>query len=270
MKILFFSTILLLILITNGIQAQDSVTFDDEKPLFKFQDEQLANPNKLLRYAALTGYREGVAPVRGQFNVNFKGYNDEKTETRRIYMYNLSIQDMLTHGLVKPNQVFLEVKDPSKYRYDPKQGTETEWLRKNGYCYELLLPLGVLKGMHTLDNEIRKIFNVTSGWEKRKVKTWILVRTSSTEKFKSSGGDPFIDQVKGTYRNVNIGIIGVNSPVPFLDETGYKKAANIDLGIDISTVTDVTILRKALQKYDLDVKEEIREKSMFVITENKK
>lgn len=274
MKIYFFSSVVLLMNMGNRIQAQNKIAFDDEKPLFKFQGEQLINQNGLLRYAALTSYREGIAPIKGQFNVNFKGYNDDETSTRRIYMFNLSIQDMLTHGLVKPNQILLEVKDPSKYRYDPKYGSETEWLRKNGYCYELLLPLGVLKGLHILDDQIQKIFGVTCRWEKRNVKTWILVRTSSAEKFKASGGEAFKDPVQGIYRNVNIGWIGVPlnefGPVPFLDETGYKEPVNIDLGINLNTINNLTAFRKALEKYDLDLKEEIREKQMFVITENKK
>lgn len=274
MKIFFFSSILLIILMENGIQAQDKIAFDEEKPLFKFQNEQLENPNKLLRYKALTRYREGVSPIKGQFNVNFKGYNDEKAGIRRIYMLNLSIQDMLTHGLVKPNQILLEVKDPSKYRYDPLYGSKTEWLRKNAYCYELMLPIGVLKGMHTIDYEIQKIFKVSSCWEKRNVKTWVLVRTSSKNKFKASGGEPLTDHTNGIYRNVIIDWIGVplneSGPLPFVNETGYKELVNIDLGINMNTLTDVTILQKALQKYDLDIKEENREKLMFVIAENKK
>ncbi|WP_342328708.1 hypothetical protein [Pedobacter sp. FW305-3-2-15-E-R2A2] len=271
MKKPFFITAILFVAISNCIYAQNEINFDPQKPLFKFQNEQLTNESGLLRYAALTGYREGVKPVQGQFNVNFEGYNDDKAGTRRIYMYNLSIQDMLTHGLIKPSQILLEVKDPSKFRYDPKYGSEIEWLRKNGYCYELLLPIGALKGMYILDNEIQKAFNVWARWEKRNVKTWILVRTSSAEKFKASGGVPLKDPIHGIYQNVNIAWIGASlnefGPTPFLDETGYKDLININLGVNLNTTHDFTVLRKALQKYDLDLKEESREKLMFVITE---
>lgn len=254
--------------------AQNDVKFDPQQPLFKFNEEQLTNRNGLLRYAALTGYREGVEPIKGQFNSNFGGYNDEKAGTRRIYMYNLSIEDLLTHGLIKRSQVVLEVKDPSKYRYKTGNGTETEWLRKNGYCYELLVPIGVLKGIHTIDSEIQRIFKVTARWEKRKVKTWVLIRTSAAEKFKTTDQEAVKDPVKGVYHNVNMGWIGVPlnefGPVPFLDETGYKEMVDLDLGIDLTKAEDLQPLRKALQKYDLDIKEEMREKQVFVITENNK
>lgn len=285
MRIFFLSALLVLGL---GIvaSAQDTIEpvqlvplsqFNYEKPLFRFKDEQLSNKNRFLRYVALTGYREGVLPFKGQFNVNFMGYNDEVTGTRRICMYNLSVVDMLTHGLVKPNQIILEVNDPSDYRYDPEKGmlygSEIAWLRKNGYCFEMLLPLGALKGIQTIDNELQRFFSLSTRWEEREVKTWVLVRTSAAEKFKSSGGEPVKDPAHGIYRNVNVGWVGVplneSGPVPFLDETGYKEPVDLDLGISIDANTSISELRKALRKYDLDLKEEMRKKQMFVIKENK-
>jgi hypothetical protein len=186
-------------------------------------------------------------------------------------MYNLSIQDLLTHGLIKRSQILLEVKDPSKYRYDHSYGSEEEWLRNNGYCYELLLPIGVLKGIHTIDNEIQRIFNLTARWEKRTVKTWVLTRTSTAEKFRTRGQEITKDPIRGIYRNVNIGWIGVPlnefGSIPFLDETGYKGMVDLDLSIDLTKAVDLDQLKKALQKYDLDLKEEMREKLVFIITE---
>lgn len=274
MKIKFPPIAIWLIITGITTHAQDTLKFDPKKALFNFHGEQLNNKTGLLRYAALTRYREGVNPVKGQFNTNFEGYNDEKAGTRRIYMYNLSIQDMLTHGLIKRSQILLEVKDPSKYRYHHSYGPEIEWLRKNGYCYELLVPIGVLKGFQTIDKEIQRIFNVTARWEKRNVKTWVLIRTSTAEKFKTAGQETIKDPVRGVYRNVNIGWIGVPlnelGPVPFLDETGYKGMVDLDLGVDLTKVEDFDQLRKVLKKYDLDLKEEMREKQMFVITENNK
>jgi hypothetical protein len=264
------------------VSAQDTIEtvqivplsqFSYEKPLFRFKEEQLSNKKRFLRYAAMTGYREGILPFKGQFNVNFGGYNDEVTGTRRICMYNLSVVDMLTHGLIKPNQIILEVNDPSKYRYDPKYGSEQAWLRKNGYCFEMLLPLGALKGVRTIDNELQRIFSLNTRWEEREVKTWVLVRTSAAEKFKSSGGEPVKDPGHGVYRNVNVGWIGAplneSGPVPFLDETGYKEPVDLDLGISIDANTNISELRKVLRTYDLDLKEEMRKKQMFVIRENK-
>jgi hypothetical protein len=281
MKIFFLSALLAF---GQGlvVSAQDTIEpvqvvplsqFNYEKPLFRFKEEQLNNKNRFLRYVALTGYREAVLPFKGQFNVNFAGYNDEVTATRRICMYNLSVVDMLTHGLVKPNQVLLEVKTPSKYRYDPEYGEEQAWLRKNGYCFEMLLPLGILRGIQTIDNQLQRIFGLSIRWEEREVRTLVLVRTSAAEKFKSSGGEPVKDPAHGVYRNVNIGWIGVplneSGPVPFLDETGYKEPVDLDLGISIDANTNISELRKVLRTYDLDLKEEMRRKQMFVIKESK-
>lgn len=138
----FINTVLLLA-VTVTLHAQDigniKPNSDHQNLLFKLQGEQLSNKNGFLRYSALTGYREDVTPIKADFNSNFKTEFNVETGTQRIYMYNLSIQDMLTHGLRKSSSVLLEVNDPSKYRYDPAYGDEKEWLRKNGYCYELVI-----------------------------------------------------------------------------------------------------------------------------------
>lgn len=146
--------------------------FDYRKPIFKLRNEQLDNKNKFMRYTALTGYRAGVAPVAGEFNVNFNVQIDTAQHTHSIRMYNLSIQDMLTHGTVLNGQsaeVILEVKDPSKYRYLPAYGDEEEWLRKNGYCFELMMPTGVIKSMNIVNEEICRLFGISYTKEKRTV-----------------------------------------------------------------------------------------------------
>lgn len=159
MKILL--NLVFLLLMSTWSFAQD--------PFFKLENEQLANDHKHLSYSVLTGYREGLTSVKGPFNTNFKGFSDQKAGTRRIYMVNLSIQDLLTHGMINSDRVILEVKDPSKYRYDPGYGSETEWLRKYGYCYELLLPLGQLKGVQFINDELSRLFKLKCSFQKRLV-----------------------------------------------------------------------------------------------------
>lgn len=146
--------------------------FEDKNPVFKLNDEQRVNKNRFLRYFALTGYREGVTPIRGQFNSNFKAQIDTVNGTHRIKMYNLSIEDMLTHGISVNGAsatVVLEVKDPSKYRYEPKYGDEKQWLRKNGYCFEVMMPIGVIKSMDIVNDEICRHFKISYTMEKRMI-----------------------------------------------------------------------------------------------------
>ena len=103
--------------------------FELTKPVFKLNEEQQKNSNRFLRFSVLTGYRQGVIPIQGF--ANFANYQDENNGTTRLYMFNLSIQDILTHGLYKSNRVLLEVKNPSHYRYDSSLGSKEEWTKRD-------------------------------------------------------------------------------------------------------------------------------------------
>ncbi|WP_316747218.1 hypothetical protein [Pedobacter gandavensis] len=168
-----------LILLALSGYAQDKKTvpfekpltqFNDQNPVFKLKAEQVENKHRHLHFYALTGYREGVKPIVSQFNVNFLAQKDEEHGTHRIKMYNLSITDMLTYGLIKSNEVILEVRDSSKYRYNPRYGSKQRWLRKNAYCYELLLPENTLKSANVVRNHLCSLFKVKCGYQKRLIK----------------------------------------------------------------------------------------------------
>lgn len=143
--------------------------FEYEKPLFKLQDEQLSNQRRFLRFSAITGYREGVKPIEGSFGINFSRFNSPETGTVRIAMYNLSIVEMLNHFPVKPEKVILEVKDPSRYMYDPKYGPKEAWMRKNAYCYEYIMPAGMISGITQFEDDISAWFGIQFSREKRMV-----------------------------------------------------------------------------------------------------
>ncbi|WP_233603058.1 hypothetical protein [Pedobacter sp. KBW06] len=273
---------MMIILTATGMYAQDAIGikplkgqsyFEDESPVFQLDEALTSNKSSWLRYDVLSGYREGLAPIKREFGVNFKALVDTVNGLHFVKMYNLSIEDMLTHGLRKPTYVVLEVKDPSKYRYDPKYGSEIEWLRKHGYCYELMIPKGTMKSMKIVDENIERIFGVKCSTQKRKVPALVLFRTSTAEKFKASGGKMLQDDEKGIYRNVSIGTIGGpwyrKDILPFINETGYKGLIDVDLGINVASLAGLPALKEALKRYDLDIKEEPREIEVFVITELK-
>lgn len=241
--------------------------------LFKLDDEFSMNQNAFLRYDALTSYREGVNPIKREFGINFRAEIDSLNGVHYIKMYNLSIEDMFTHGLRRPNYVILEVKEPSKYRYDPKYGPEKEWLRKNGYCYELMMPKGTIKGIKIADENLEKLFNVKCSIQMRKVNTLVLFRTSTAEKFKASGGEMVQNDEKGIYCNVSMNTLAGpwyhQNILPFLDETNYQGLIDVNLDVNVKSTADIPSLRAALKRYDLDIREEMREIEMFVITELK-
>lgn len=250
--------------------ADSTADFDYKKPVFKFDADEQANENGLLRYSFISGYREGIKPIN---TMPYMVYKDEKQGTIRFSMYNLSIVDMLNQNRYKPNQIILEVKDPSKYWYDPKNGgTEEEWLRKNGHCYELMLPLGTTKD-NTVDNDLAAVLNVKFGPQKRIMDVLVLTRTSEKDKIKSKGKQESSKdmEVNGSFNNVPLdrlvsSLSTTGLPI-VVDQTGYKD--NVDLKLKVNSWNNIDLIRKELNKYDLDLKPEKREVTMLVITENK-
>lgn len=279
MKLTLYVTCLLSLVFLKGLAQTDTSTFKYRKPLFDFdyqksvfklQNEQLTNKNKFLRFSVVTGYREGVKPVSGAFGVNFNSFFNQDTGLQLISMYNLSIADMLTHGLVRHNNILLEVDDPSKYLYDPKYGDKESWNRKNAYCFELMLPIGIIKGGKTIDEYVANSFGVKFGMEKKMVKVLILIRTSTVDKLKSAEKGEAKYDLKGYFNNVSIDrlehpLAEAGLP-PMVDETGYKDP--VDLNLKIDSWTDLSVLRKELHRYDLDLIDGMRELEMFVIKKN--
>lgn len=244
--------------------------FDYDKPVFKLENEQASNKNRALRYTVLTGYREGVEPILGQFQTNFKATIDKQKGVHKMVTFNLSLEELITGGpfLVQPAKVLFEVSDPAKFRYEPKYGDKVAWLRKNGYCLELAIPAGTILMTRFKVSEIKRLFNVEYGFEKRQVKALVLIRTSTADKIRSAGA-----QQAGTgkfmYLPFPLIVDRLNSLTgfpPFVDETGYTEPVDLDIE---GSLGDVSALRKALQKYDLDLKEESRTLEMFVIREVK-
>ncbi len=244
--------------------------FQYVNPVFELTDEQLENKTRVLRFSTFTGHREGVAKISGI--TNYSSYVDRAQGTIRIYMHNLTIEEMLTKGFRNSSRIVLEVSDSSRYRYKESYGSFEKWLRENTYCFELLLPLeitDVKRKMEIVNEELSSFFKVKFFEEKRKVRSLVLIRLSDNVRLGSKGkGAPSFDN-KGKLNGVELKVIGsllyrAQMP-PFFDETGFKDKVDMDLGI--SDWTDLTSVRKALANYGLDLREELREVNMFIIQE---
>ncbi len=241
---------------------------------FKLNGAQKKNATLMFRSSVLTGYREGVKPIQGTMGVNFQRFDDLSTGTARIAMFNLSIQDMLTHGLYAGinSRIILEVKDPSRYRYEPSYGPEVDWLRKNGYCFEMILPALTLNSASIFENELSRLLNVSFGREKRRTEVLVLYRTSEVDKIKSAGLNNGINAKYTSDGNLRTALINQLIEVmyqagmpPVVDGTNYDGA--IDLDLNIKNWRNLDEVKAALRKYDLGLKPELREIEFFVIKE---
>ena len=273
LKLLMRPAALLLMSLQAMGQQGDSVStssaagkisgFDYKKPLFELKDEQLENKQRLVRFSALTGYREGVK------SVNLTVYEDTAHSTVRFYMMNLSVQDMLSYGLTKKERVVLEVKDPSVYRYDPSYGPETEWNRKHAYCFEYLLPFVPEDYVEVVKTEVAHYLGLTFGYEHRPEDVFVLVRTSERDKMKSKKVGSGHYDGKGKLNNMPLTALTTLMEevlhLPVIDQTGYTDQVDLDFG----GAKDIHSIRKALKKYGLDLLNEKRDMKTFVIREIK-
>lgn len=261
----------ILLIICFRLNAQDSTDFKPGNPVFKLQSEQLMNKNRRLYFTVLTGYRAVAKPFYGTAGLNFNNYRDSVNGTQRLAMYNLSIPEMLSHFPVNPHKLFLEVKDPSKYVYDSKYGSKEDWIKKNTYCYEWVAPIGTLS-VNLLNSSLARLFDIQFGLEKRMVPVLVLFRTSQIDKLKSAGkGESKYDEA-GNFNNKPISENRFSSQMdityemlPVVDETGYK--GPVDMQLNIKDWRNLAEVRKALQRYDLDLKEGKREIEVLVIKE---
>ena len=277
---LYMRTSMLLIfflpsLVVNGQKISDYLyvrpmfDFDANKSIFSFTKEQVANENRYLRYYALTGYREGVSTTSGPFGVSFSTFDNGNSGTRLLYMYNVSIEEMVTHRLGESDRVIYQVKDPSRYRYLRSYGSKLQWMRKNALCFELLLPKSSMN-IEVVDTLLSKTLGILWQRQKRSVTALILSRLSKKGKikFQYKRNDDELDQE--FFKKVTFDVLGSALAVdgrPFLNETGYEGL--VDLNLKLADLKDLTTINDKLERYDLVLREEIRELDMLVITEKK-
>lgn len=260
---------------------------DFKKPLLKVDTNQYFDRNSSIRYAAILGYRDNPG-----FGGNSQGTTfDSLRNTRRDYFINYTIPlayFIYWNKLRNPsgksgvplmpdrNRLLLEVKDPSRYlSFEETGGYLDVWQQEHLICYESVSPdtgQTEQEQAKAIIADLDHLLGLQGRYEKRKMKSLVLVRTTDEDKIKSAGAKQEIDfegPVK-KFRNVLLNEIIWNlnkqsANPPSLDETYYT--GKVDLDLKINSWTDIPALRKALQLYDLDLKEEEREVEMFVLTE---
>lgn len=258
--------------------------YDYNKPLFQLRYD--VQKRSSLKYSGILGYQEKATTTKGEII-------DSLNNSKRYYFINYSIlaiykslwQEIKKTNLIPsatrigesftPTQLKLEVKDPSRYLYGISKEYYEDWKRNNMISYEFVSPdIGLDTKVHSqkMVTDLNRLLGLNGRWEKRLTKCLILVKTSDKDKIRSLGGPTKIiydGELKGlrnlSLRNLIYWMNSFAKNPPLFDETGYKQHVDIDL--KINSWTDIPALRKALQAYDLDLKEEVRELDMFVLTE---
>jgi thiol-disulfide isomerase/thioredoxin len=169
-------------------------------------------------------------------------------------------------------QTLIEAKDKSRYIYDKEKSYRNEWDLENTYCFETVLPAHVPQNIRQqkIRNELDLYLGLYGRIEKRRVSSLILVRTDTTKLF-ITGKEAKTASVGMRTLPVSNLIYILNDNfygTPAIDETGFTKTTLVT--VDAKLFTNISLLRKALKSYSIDLITAEREIDMLVISEKTK
>jgi hypothetical protein len=221
-------------------------------------------------FSGCTGYRPGI---------DYKGgiafYDDTLKNSYRVSFYNKSIVEAYNNlfflsdsikrdFILTPGRLILNVKDSSKYIYSKKRGLKEIWNQNHTFCYEMVSSKPPNK-----TNRIKKVLqdlNLKLGldvkWEKRFVNCTVIYKANPTinPDTVSIPKEPSIKMIFSAIPMLTFDMLQKYPPA--VNETGY----NGYVYLSSAQVSDGS-LRKQLQRYGFDYKEEKRKIEVMVISE---
>lgn len=258
---------------------------DAKTPLVLQNKNRFTGVNPINLYTAVFGpYQDGVITKVGSTI-------DTLSHTRRDFIINQPVinayitqwnLDSSIKRYPEPSRVILEVQDSSKYIIQEDSKEYNYVYRQRTYiCYESLYADSgqtVSQVSRKIIKDLDNLLDLKGRYEKRRMKCLILYRTDRATKFKSTGKSS--DEVSNlTAPEVLIKNVDLENSIvwklnqfygnpPVFDETGYK--GGVEMNFSLKSWQDIESVRKALQKYGLDLKEEERTIEVFVLSELKK
>lgn len=170
-------------------------------------------------------------------------------------------------------KIVMEVANPTLLNYIiNKDGKREDY---NRYSYEYIVPIAKSDSLYPMMlNNLNQFIDYSASVEKRKMKCFVLKRTSQNDKLASKGGElQYLLTTRQTaLQNISVYklISGLSSlpymTFPIVDETNYKK--NIDM--KMGEINDMSTLRKELFKKDLELLEAERELDVLIIRDKLK
>jgi thiol-disulfide isomerase/thioredoxin len=231
-------------------------SIDLDKPLLL---DGNGNSDYLINQSLLTGYIPGLA-LKTEAAIDSLG-------RWRLTMRNLSISGLFLFAFGKDEfylprkKLILEVNDKDKLTTSLSGDAYLNWGAKgNLYCYQVIMPETAIQNkLARIQQDLRSYFpDYSVGLVERKKSCYILVRTSSKDKIKTSGSKRSVLFNAFGCKLVNVPLkLFLNNldnyylqtdPNLVLDESGYK--GNIDLTLQ-AKLSDLKALNTALEPYDL-------------------
>jgi thiol-disulfide isomerase/thioredoxin len=228
-----------------------------------------------LRFSSvLTGYLEGLP--------GFYAYEPPTDEQGgRIILANHSLLGIYRQAYSTgttyygENRVVFEVADRNELEQFEREGDYEDWLRRGrGYCYELqVAPEFAGQEWTLLQQDLDRLFpQYSARVEARKHPVLALVRKGQGEAFRSRGGDPMLqlNHYEARVQNASFSALLTRfntmylqgTPAPLVNLTGWEGGVDMVLAGDM---TDLAAVRKALQRYGLDLVEKRAKVEVLVI-----
>lgn len=253
---------------------------DEQIPLIQQDPERFTGQRSKYYSAVFGAYQNGIESRSGTVVDSVRGMRRDYFINRPLLgAYTFSwMQALDTSFTLEPSQIILEVRDPSFYvQIDGQKEYNLVSRNKTYISYESVRPYTGQATAEVALNTIQdldRLLGLHGRMEERKLKCLVLTRTDSTDLLRSKGiprtGDAELNTPHIKIRNRPLSDIvwklnqQYGNP-PVFDESGYTAMVDMDLKLD--SWKDITSLRKQLQNYGLDLREEERVLQVFVLTE---
>ena len=155
----------------------------------------------------------------------------------------------------------------------------TDWVKENGYCYELKVPQSITNmRFNIMLNELNIFFGAKYGiegvLESKMTKYLSLTRINKDDKLKSSGEKTKVERNKFWIKMTNVSMsafvgelmLPLQMYPPVIDETGYGGKVDLELNCQLS---DLLALNKELAKYGLQLIEKEKQIEIAVVRKKK-
>ncbi|UTA67276.1 TlpA disulfide reductase family protein [Emticicia sp. 21SJ11W-3] len=196
----------------------------------------------------------------------------------RITMMNQTIPKLAAQAYEEAriwfgkNRILIET--PDTLQLIP-QGDRQEWLQKNAFCYEIIVPTAdTSRIFQFMQSDLGRYFpQYQFSIQERDTRCYALTVTDRTAlPFNQSGQAPLFEAQMLGLKMINCHptvlvnrlnfLYQQNSPFPLVDETGITKG--IDLPIE-AALSDLNALNKALEKYGLAFREKTVPLKLLII-----
>jgi thiol-disulfide isomerase/thioredoxin len=244
----------------------------------------------VLYYSALSHHISGLTISNGISST----VNDE--EPNKISCTSSSISQLFQRAFAEGNKynfepantVILNVKDKWKFTYPEDIDQWGEWFKSNAYYYELLIPPTRASDLYKImQKDLLRYFEVDVRVEKRKIRCLLFVSAGNQERLRTKGGKPetnfwrinedSIQYIRNqSFERIRAWITGIPNGMglstPVIDLVEFR--GNIDFEIERTILRadpfNLPRLRKVLQKYGLDLIEQLYLTDVLVISDKKR